>query len=135
MSVQNTGSTIERFNAVRWHDSKLLGLSLCRVERADHVKIFLGLLEEGGLLTPTELVFEDPTYIALQVDLEGKRLCADDISSAKCHASSEWIRRLSEQNPLDNFGGYLHFEIDLIPPGGTIDILAKDFVLTTPAPT
>jgi hypothetical protein len=89
----------------------------------------------GGVLTPAEIVFTGSTYVALEVDLEGKRVCADDISGAECYASSEWIRTLSERNPHDSFEGYLHFEIGLIPPGGTINILAKDFSFEPPVST
>jgi hypothetical protein len=121
--------TLQRFNAIRWHDSKLLGLSVLRAGTEDDVKLSLLLLGEGGSLSPAELVFRGSTYIKLEVDLEGKRACADDISDAQCLASSDWLQALSQQNPHDNFQGYLHFEIELIPPGGAIHILAKGFAL------
>jgi hypothetical protein len=76
---------------------------------------------------PTDIIFKESTYVALDVDLEGKHVAADDISGAECCASSKWIQTLSERNPHDSFEGYLHFAIYLIPPGGKIDILAKDF--------
>jgi hypothetical protein len=120
-------SIVQRFNRIRWHDSKLLGLSFYRADSEEQVKISLQLFGEGGVFTPTEMIFRESTYVDLKVDLEGKRVCADDISGAECNASSEWIRALSEQNPHDSFEGYLHFEIYLIPPGGKINILAKDF--------
>lgn len=134
MSVQTIDTTIQRFNNIRWHDSKLRALSFYRSGSEEQVKISLELRGEGGVLTPTNLVLKGSTYIVLEVDLEGKRVCSDDISGAECYASSEWIRNLSERNPHDNFAGYLHFEIGLIPPGGTINILAKDFSLEMKAP-
>lgn len=124
-----TDSIIQRFDAIRWHDSKLLGLSFYRANSEEQVKIFLQLLGDIGVLTPTEIIFKGSTYVKLEVDLEGKRVCADDISDAGCRASSEWIKTLSDQNPHDNFEGYLHFAIELIPPGGKINILAKDFAI------
>lgn len=126
---QTMHSIIQRFNAIRWHDSKLLGLSFYRASSEEQVRISLQLLGEGGILTPTEIIFKESTYVNLEVDLEGKRVCADDISEAECHAASEWIRALSARNPHDSFDGYLHFEIALIPPGGKINILAKDFAV------
>jgi hypothetical protein len=135
MNTQTINATIQRFNAIRWHDSKLLGQSFYRADSEDRVRISLQILGEGGALTPTDIVFTGSTYVALEVDLEGKRVCADDISGAKCYASSEWIRTLSERNPHDSFEGYLHFEIGLIPPGGTINILAKDFLFEPPVST
>jgi hypothetical protein len=130
MSVQEINSTIQRFNAIQWHDSKLLGLAFYRAGSEEHVKISLELLGEGGALIPTDIVLVGSTYIALEVYLGAKRVCSDDISGAACYASSEWMRTLSERNPYDSFEGYLHFKISLIPPGGTINILAKDFILS-----
>jgi hypothetical protein len=130
MSIQATNSTIQRFNAIQWHDSKLLGLAFYRAGSEEQLKISLQLLGPGGNLIPTDLMLIESTYIALEVDLEGKRVCSDDIAGAVCYASSEWIRALSERNPHDSFEGYLHFKINLIPPGGNINILAKDFILS-----
>jgi hypothetical protein len=132
MSIQTANSTIQRFNATRWHDSKLLGLCFFRKGSEEQVKITLQLLEDGGALKPVDLVFKGSTYVELEVDLEGKRVCADDIVSAECYSSSEWTRTLSERSPYDSFEGYLHFHISLIPPGGTINILAKDFSFEPP---
>ena len=129
MSMQTMGSTIQRFNNIRWHDSKLLGVSFYRSASEELVRISLQLLGQGNLLTATDLIFKGSTYIKLEVDLEGKRVCADDISDAECYASSEWARALSERNPHDSFEGYLHFTISLIPPGGRVNVLAKDFVV------
>jgi hypothetical protein len=127
MSVQMTNSTIERFNGVRWHDSKLLGLCFYREGLEELVKLSLKLLEKDGALTPVDLLFRESTYIKLEVDLEGKSQTSDDISDAECSAESEWLRTLTAGNPYDSFEGYLHFRISLIPPGGAINILAKDF--------
>lgn len=132
MSIQVTNSIIQRFNAIQWHDSKLLDLAFYRAGSEEQVKISLQLLTAGGTLIPTDLMLVESTYIALEVDLEGKRVCSDDISGAACYASSEWLRTLSERSPHDSFEGYLHFKISLIPPGGTINILAKDFILSPP---
>lgn len=131
MTTKTMDSTIQRFNGIRWHDSKLLGLSFYRAGGEEQVKISLHLLGEGDAFTPIDLVFRGSTYIQMEVDLAGKSVCADDISGAMCYSSSEWIRTLSKRNPHDNFEGYLHFEIGLIPPGGTIHVLARDFVIRT----
>jgi hypothetical protein len=135
MSDQMTHLTLRRFNTIRWHDSKLTGLSFYRAGSEDAVKISLELLEEGGALRAVDLVFGGSTYLKLEVDLEGKRECSDDISDAECLAQSDWLRALSERNPYDSFEGYLHFRISLIPPGGAINILAKDFSFQPPFPT
>lgn len=127
MGFQTMDSIIERFNAIWWHDSKLLALSFYRTVLEEQLRISVQIIGEGGALTPAEIVFKECTYVGLEVYLAAKRVCSDDISDAHCHATSEWIKTLSAQNPYDSFEGYLHFRISLCPPGGTINILAKDF--------
>jgi hypothetical protein len=129
MSTQTLNSIAQRFNSIRWHDSKLSTLSFYRVGSEELVKISLKLIGENGAHKPINLVFKESTYIKLDVDLEGKSECSDDISDAECLIESELLRTLTNQNPYDNFQGYLHFCIELIPPGGTINILAKNFLL------
>lgn len=85
-----------------------------------------------GALKPVDLIFEESTYVKLEVDLEAKCQCSDDIFGAECSAESEWLRALTEQNPYDSFEGYLHFRIDLVPRGGAVNILAKGFSLEPP---
>ena len=135
MTTQTKDSTIQRFNAIPWHDSKLLGLSFYRENSLEVVKISLHVLEEQGALKPAELIFRESTYVKLEIDLEGKSQCSDDISWANCSAESDWLRTLSAENRYDSFDGFLHFKIELIPPGGEINILAKDFTLTGAADT
>jgi hypothetical protein len=125
-----SSAIVDRFNRILWHDSKLLGLSFFRSDGDERVKVSLQLVSEGGVLTPSELVFEGSTYIQLSIDLTGKRLCADDIAGAMCYGP-RWTERLSLEHPHDNFEGYLHFRIGLIAPGGTVDVLAKGFALTS----
>jgi hypothetical protein len=127
MNTQTKDEIIQRFNAITWHDAKLLSLSFYRTGSEEQIRISLQLRRGQGVLTPAELVFRESTWVSIEVDLEGKRVCADDISDADCRASSDWMMALSNQNRQDSFEEYLHFQIDLIPPGGTISILAKDF--------
>jgi hypothetical protein len=128
LGLKMTDSIIQRFNSVRWHDSKLLGLCFYREGSEELVKISLKLLEKDGILKPVDLLFRESTYIKLEVDLEAKSQCSDDISDAECLAESELLRSLTAGNPYDSFEGYLQFRISLIPPGGAINILAKDFL-------
>lgn len=133
-------SIIERFNAIRWHDSKLLGLCFYRAVEEEQVKISLALLGKGTALTPAEVTFMECVYVEAEVYLEAKRMCSDDISSAECYASSDWKKAISEPGPYDvirgdrHFEPYLHFRITMCPPGGTINILAKDFALESTVP-
>jgi hypothetical protein len=121
----------QRFGSLPWHDSKLLGLSIHRSESEDRVAIRVSLRQptpSNGKLV--DVVFLETTYFEGTVDLEGKRVCADDISTASCRTSSPWLASLAKSNPHDSFEGYLHFEIYLVPPGGLINILARDFALS-----
>jgi hypothetical protein len=78
----------------------------------------------------------------LAIDLGSKQLCGDDISQASCERESLLKNQIEEriiqepfqlrpekERPLDEY--YL-FRIQLIPPGGEIVIVAKDFGLIIP---
>lgn len=139
MSVQIMSSTAQRFNSIRWHDSKLLDLSFHR-SGGEEVKMSLELLGEGGAHTAAEIIFKESAYIEADVYLDAKAMCADDISDAECHVSSEWKDTVSQPGPYDpilgnrHFEQHLHFAITLCPPGGRINILAKDFSVEFKAP-
>jgi len=134
MSVQAM-TTIERFDSLLWHDSKLVGVSFYKSDGEDRMKLSLILIGEGGMLSPVEVVFKECAYFSADVFLAAKSMCSDDISGAKCYESSDWKRAVSEPQPFDVIQGnrgldqHLHFSISLIPPGGTINLLAKDFEL------
>ena len=130
MSDQETVAIIQRFDGIWWHDSKLFSLSFYRKGSEEQVKISVGLRGPGEVFTPTEIIFKDTAYIASDVYLAAEHVCADDISSGCCYASSDWIKSLSERNPYDSFDGYFTSRpIYLCPPGGTINILATDFAI------
>jgi hypothetical protein len=135
MSVQMENLTVEKFNSIRWHDSKLLGFCLYKAEGEDRVRLSLELLAADGSLTPAEIVFTDCAYFAADVYSEAKSMCADDISNAKCYESSDWKSMVSKPSPYDPIQGgrgfeeHLHFSVNMCPPGGTINVLAKDFSL------
>lgn len=117
----------DQFNSIRWHDTKLLGFRVERVSDHDEVELTIRQMAGRPAASTFKLRFEECTFLTVEIDIEGKRLCADDISGAQCHRSSNWIHTLSEIHPHDNFQGWLHFEIGLIPPGGTLNFLAKGF--------
>ncbi len=123
--------TTRRFTDVPWHDSKLIGISLARIGLEDQIRLALELRGEGTDLARVDLLFDGATYLRLTIDVEGKRVCSDDISGAVCSRESPWLTELREANPHDLFEGFLHFSIVLIPPGGVVEILAKDFTLVT----
>jgi hypothetical protein len=135
MNTQMKNSTVERFNAIRWHDSKLVALCFYRAEEEDRVKISLELLGPSGSLMPAEIIFKESSYIEADVYLQAKSMCSDDISGAECLESSDWKNEVSKPGPYDVIQGnrglnqFLHFSISMCAPGGTINLLARDFSL------
>jgi hypothetical protein len=69
--------------------------------------------------------------IALRLDmnLEGKRVYGDAILDATCHASSPWLMQfaMNELAGTLRFPPLLHFRIQMVPPGGLVEVLAADF--------
>jgi hypothetical protein len=130
-----TTSTIRRFQSVQWHDSKLVGLCFYRAGDEDRVKLSLELQGRDGSLTPAEITFKESAYIEADVYLRAKSMCSDDIAGAECYESSDWKSTVSQPTAYDPIQGgrglepFLHFSISMCVPGGTIDILAKDFSL------
>lgn len=135
MSVELVNATVQRFNSLFLHDSKLVGMSLFKVEEEDRVKLSLELLGEDSSLTPAEIIFKECVYFQIDFNLAAKLMCANDISNAKCYESSDWKSMVSEPSPFDPIQGgrgfeqHLHFSVSMCPPSGTINILARDFSL------
>ncbi|MGQ0592549.1 MAG: hypothetical protein ACT4QB_07840 [Gammaproteobacteria bacterium] len=127
------------FNAVAWHDSRLLGLVVTPTQDSHSVIMNVELFSYGcdghHLYVPVRVMFSNCTIINAALDLDGKRVCGGAISTAICMKTSSWKSALQSQlvyednNALDR---YLHFQIALIPPGGIIDILAEGFDLDPP---
>ena len=124
----------ESFNRLIWHDSKLRCLRTVRT--ADdldevHIEVELRGMPEQEL-TPMTVVFEDAVFFLSDVDLQGKRECSDDISSAKCGDTSDLMTKLRNErlkHSPNALAGYFHFSVYMIPPGGTVDVIASGFRL------
>jgi hypothetical protein len=125
----------ESFNRLSWHDSKLRSLRILRNDDLDEVLLGVELRGMPGQeLTPVTIVFENAVFFFGDVDLQGKRECADDISSAKCATKTDLMTRLQNerlQYSPDVLAGYFHFSVYLIPPGGTLDVIASGFRIET----
>lgn len=124
----------ESFNRLIWHDSKFRSLRIQRnADDLDEVRLDIELRGMPGQeLTPMTVVLEDAVFFLSDIDLQGKRECADDISSATCEADTDLMTKLQKDrfkyspNALE---GYFHFWFYLIPPGGTLDVVASGFRL------
>jgi hypothetical protein len=127
-------SVSDSFNRLRWHDSKLLSLRVVRNDDdLDDVLLDVELRGMPGQeLTPMTVVLEDAVFFFSDIDLQGKRECADDISSGKCWGESNLMTKLQTERlkySPDALAGYFHFSVYLIPPGGTVDVIASGFRL------
>jgi hypothetical protein len=123
----------ESFNRLIWHDSKLRSLRILRNDDLDEVLLDVELRGMPGQeLTPMTVVFENAVFFLSDIDLQGKRECSDDISSAKCEAKTDLMIKLQNERLKYSPGalaGYFHFSVYLIPPGGTVDVIAAGFRL------
>ncbi len=113
----------ESFNRLIWHDSKLRSLRILR--NANHLDEVLLDVELRAIsqqeLAPATVRFEDAIFFFSNIDLQGKRECADDISSGKCEANSGLMTKLQNErlkHSPNALSGYFHFSLYLIPPGG-----------------
>jgi hypothetical protein len=127
----NHDEVSESFNRLTWHDSKLIAVHLQRSGDIDDVIVDLQMRQFSKLeLTPATLVLEDAAFFFCDLDLHGKWECADDISSATCHAKSELKTRIQNERlgfSPDALKNYFHFHFRLIPPGGSLDVVAANF--------
>lgn len=124
----------DRFNSLFWHDSKLTGMEVIRREELNRDDAVLRLQmwrAKGQPLQRARLLLKNAAILSLNIDLDGKRLCADDIATGFCSQSSAWFDELKKAMPYEEkpLEGYLHFSIRLIPPGGEINVAAVDFDL------
>src|SRR5216683_3197795 len=130
----------ESFNRLIWHDSKLRSLRVVRNDDdLDEVHLDVELRGMPGQeLTPMSVVLEDAVFFFSDIDLQGKRECSDDISSAKCEAKTDLMTKVQKerlQYSPDALEGYFHFWFYLIAPGGTFDVVASGFRLEKQART
>jgi hypothetical protein len=123
---------VERFNALRWHDSKLIEVSIRRRGEEEQVCLvtrFHAL--RGEYLEPVEVVFSDARYVRVDVDLIEKRYGSDHVSDAECRTTlPDWVRSMAEENHWGSLDGFLHFEFGFAVPG-TIDIVARNFAVAS----
>jgi hypothetical protein len=127
----------ELFNRLPWHDSKLRGVCVQHRGNIDDVILDIELWDSNYKLIPVKIVLEDTSFFLCDLDLRGKRACSDDISDAICCTESELKNKIQEERlPLspvkleaDALKNDFHFWFYLIPPGGTIDVIAANFRL------
>jgi hypothetical protein len=140
MSVESMADTAASFTKLPWHDSKLLGIQFERSESegTDDI-VFYILLRDSAKMSPCRVKLKDCQAAHIDIDLFGKRLCADDIGGGEGRVESSLKKAIEEKRRGDkaypcrlekgNLMNYIHFSIALVPPSGQIDIVAKTFEL------
>ena len=125
-----TAEIIKRFSQIAWMNMALISF---KTDRKDEIDDFLieVIDQYSGTETRFEVRFEDTTYVRIDVDFASKRTTSDSIQSAGCRSESSWKTSLIKANPYDNFESYLDFEIGLVPKGGLMNLLARDFTVRT----
>ena len=137
-STVDESNTVEKFNALPWHDSKLLGFHVTRSQSSQTVVQLDVDFRENGTNSGARLIdFASARGIYADVDLLAKRLCSHDIASGHCKkaddAADEFVSRINKTFDLytgETTDGLFLFAITLIHPAGKILILAKSFSLS-----
>ena len=129
-----------RFNEIQWHDSQLVALEVApKGENRYDVNIDLRLLvnPRPGQYNrrAARLEIQDCRINELTVDTLGIRLTGGDIANAFCERGPALIERLESRafdlpQPEEPFLDIVLFRIVLIPPGGEVNVFAKNFALT-----
>ena len=127
--------TISEFAKLPWHDAKLLEVRVFRdkITDQDNLSCAIDFETVRNSWRRAIVLFRNCTLVKMDIDLDGKKVCADSISRATCEINSPLKKSLeeeqlkSERNPLLD---YYHFYIGLVPPGGGLNIFAKDFDVT-----
>lgn len=122
------------FTNLPWHDAKLLEVRMFRDSAdQDNVSCTIDFEMARNSLRRAVVLFRNCTIAKIDLDLDGKRVCADSIFDATCELESAFKNSLeadqlkNERKPLND---YYHFRILLVSPGGELDVFAKDFDLT-----
>lgn len=123
---------VSEFAKLPWHDAKLLAVRVFRDEVAnqDNLSCTIDFETIRNSWHRALVLFQNCTLAKINIDLDGKKICADSISRATCEIDSSLKKSLeeeqlkSERSPLLD---YYHFHIALVPPGGELNVFAKDF--------
>jgi hypothetical protein len=118
---------VKRFADIYWHDRCLKSIAVSRSSTDDDT-VCLGIDFTGsgkGSLTEVRLI--GAVELLTSIDLVGKRQCGDAIGAALCYESSAWMTQLARESPFYSYKDLYHFHFTLIAPGGTLDVIARDF--------
>ncbi|WP_260703473.1 hypothetical protein [Edaphobacter flagellatus] len=123
---------VSEFTNLPWHDAKLLELRVFRDSalNQDNLSCTIDFEMARNSWRRAVVLFQNCTIAKIDLDLDGKRVCADSIFEATCELESALKKSLeagqlkNERQPLND---YYHFRILLVSPGGELNVFAKDF--------
>jgi hypothetical protein len=108
-------------------------------EDPDHfthtVTLSIQLLEDAKpgsyAYVPRTFEFRDCALLFTNLDLDGKRNVSGDIAAATCERANESVNAaLFNISDREELVDYFCFHFELIPPAGSVVIVAKQFQLT-----
>lgn len=121
----------KNFELLNWHDSQLLGFSVTELSRSHRVSLDIRWVQRSNIEEKVgKVIFNECTYMILDLDLDGKMVCSDSIACGICQINSALKGQLqSEKFKFEpgRLNDFYHFTIELIPPGGEMHIFAKSF--------
>ena len=130
-SRDHTMGTPSKFDDLPWHDAKLLNIRmLTSADEQLHAVTLDVRFQTGAAWRPVTVTLVECTLLQTDLDLDGMRVCGHSIWTARCYQDSELKKRLMEKMLNTGSGSlepYYHFHFSLIPPGGELNIFARDF--------
>lgn len=106
------------FSRLPWHDATLIAM----LWEKEGETLKLEVIFPAGTHRKATLTFLDAQFLRATLDLGFKRLCTTDINSAYCETDSQWLKELRARDP--SVTGYLHFQFNFVPPGGSLEIIS-----------
>jgi hypothetical protein len=117
---------IDRFERLWWHDSPLLTVEI----HQDRVRLRILMNQPEGSPKLVDVTIHECLAVKGEFDFKGKRACRDSILEATCEAATPWITAFRDDHrEWSDVGDPLHFTVVLVPPGGTLEVLGKDFTV------
>ena len=132
-----TSDVVAQFNSRDLHDWKLRQFNIRRIDKTSEVLLVLdefAYRDKAATYTPRELRFTGCRFVRTQLDLLGIDICGGDIAASYGQASSSLLDEVAGLEP--GFRGLkgstsvvdcVHFRIEMIVPGGSLDIIARNF--------
>lgn len=121
------------FNGIPWHDSKLGEIIVRSEEGENEIALFIKTDAKSIGESEVPIRFGGVRYALLDIDFLAQKMCSRMVWEASFEPKvsielKEKLRSLPDLGPdVIELGGLMVFQINLIPPSGSILIIAKEF--------